>query len=292
MMKRRILIKLMGLGLIIPPLFWKTKNYMNTNQNTKELMPLLFIGHGSPLNAIDNNEFTQILSRLGQKLPRPRAILCISAHWMTRGSWITEMESPKTIHDFYGFPQELFNVQYPAPGSPELAQTIKKEIIDPNIHGDTIEWGLDHGTWSVLKHVYPNADIPILQLSLDMTKDSPYHFKLGEKIRFLREQGVLIVGSGDIVHNLKTMNRDKKAAPHPWAKEFDEWTLEKIKNKDFSPLVHDVMKHPGAAMSIPTWDHYYPLLYVLGASTNNDKLEVIYEGIHHSSISMTTFTLG
>lgn len=258
--------------------------------NEKNLMPVLFIGHGSPLNATQYNEFTKSLTSLGTRMPRPKAVLCISAHWMTKGTWVTGMQRPKTIHDFYGFPQELFNIQYPAPGNVELAQRIKEKIKNTKILNDEKEWGLDHGTWSVLRHLYPQADIPILQLSLDMSQDAEFHYKLGKELSFLRNEDVLIIGSGDIIHNLRTMNWDKNAPVHPWAQEFEDWVLENIKEKNFSALRNEVIKHPGALLSIPSWDHYFPLLYVLGATQNEDKFQMIYQGIEHSSISMTTFT--
>lgn len=262
------------------------------NNKKHSPMPSLFIGHGSPMNAIENNSFTQMLTALGKKLERPQAILCISAHWMTEGTWITQMERPKTIHDFYGFPQPLFDIQYPAPGSPDIAEAIHREIFTPHIHLDQEAWGLDHGTWSVLKHMYPEADIPVMQLSLYMGKSPEYHFQLGRELAKLRENGVLILGSGNIVHNLRKINWDKTAAPHDWAVEFDEWSKEKLLKRDFMALQNDFLKTEAGRLSVPTMDHYYPLLYVLGASSNKDEMKFEYEEIQNASISMRAFSFG
>lgn len=259
---------------------------------SSDRMPVLFLGHGSPMNAISENDFTKTLQQLGQNLPRPPAILAISAHWMTEGTWVTHMAQPKTIHDFGGFPQELFNVEYPAPGLPELAEQLHSQISKPEIFADDEKWGLDHGTWSVLRHLYPKADIPVIQLSLDLTKPAEFHFALGEQLRSLRDQGVLIVGSGNLVHNLQKINWDEKALPFPWALEFDEWAKEKINSRDFKALVQDATGSEAGRLSIPTPDHYYPLLYVLGASDTKDELQYIYEGFQNSSISMRCIGFG
>lgn len=256
------------------------------------LMPALFIGHGSPMNAVADNIFTQSLSSLGEKLERPEAILCISAHWMTEGTWITHMEKPKTIHDFYGFPQPLFDVQYPAAGRPDIAEAISKDISSTRIHLDNEAWGLDHGTWSVLKFLYPKADIPVLQLSLDMTQPPEYHFKLGQELAKLRERGVLILGSGNIVHNLRKINWDETAAPYDWATEFDESVKNKLIKRDFKALQNSELKTQAGQMAVPTMDHYYPLLYIIGASSAKDELKFEYEEIQNASISMRAFSFG
>ncbi len=263
----------------------------NSDSNIDNKMPTLFLGHGSPMNAIEDNDFTRALQILGQNLPRPRAILMISAHWETQGTWITGMEKPKTIHDFYGFPKALFDIQYPAPGLPKLANDLSREIAEPNISIDMEKWGLDHGTWSVLRHIFPNADIPILQLSIDRTKPMEYHFEMGKKLKYLRNQGVMIMGSGNIVHNLKAISWDVNAKPHDWAIEFDEWTKEKLESRDFNSLIHDPLKSSAGKLSIPTLEHYLPLLYVLGASDSKDTLRFNYEGIQNASASMRCFQL-
>jgi 4,5-DOPA dioxygenase extradiol len=208
-----------------------------TQKTFSGTMPLLFLGHGSPMNAIEVNAFTQTLSALKHKLPAPKGILVISAHWMTKGTWVTGMNNPETIHDFYGFPEELFNVQYHAPGNPELASQIARDIVIPEIQTDMDQWGLDHGTWSVLRHLYPEAKIPVLQLSLDMSKPYEFHFELGQKIRYLREQGILVIGSGNIVHNLKTIRWEPGAKPYDWAIEFDEWIKSALEKRDFQKIL-------------------------------------------------------
>lgn len=255
-------------------------------------MPVLFIGHGSPMNAVEKNDYTAMLENLGEALPRPHAILMISAHWMTRGTGVTHMKTPKTIHDFSGFPDELFAVQYPAPGSPELAEEIQRSISNPQILFDDDHWGFDHGAWAVLKHMYPKADIPVVQLSLDMTKPIEFHYEMGKKLRALREQGVLILGSGNIVHNLRRISWEPKAPIQSWAQEFDQWVKQKIDSRDFAALVHDATKSEAGKLSIPTPDHYYPLLYILGASLPDDKIKHVFEEIQNSSIAMRSIQFG
>ena len=259
---------------------------------TSPLMPTLFIGHGSPMNAISENTFTHAMQSLSSQIPQPRAILMVSAHWMTRGTWVTHMQNPKTIHDFFGFPQELFDIQYPAPGSPEIAHNIAQQISHPAIHLDDNEWGLDHGTWSVLKHIYPKAHIPVIQLSLDMTQGPSYHFELGQKLKELRQQGILIMGSGNIVHNLKRISWEDQAPAFDWALEFDEWVKQKAEARDFNPLVLQATSTEAGRLSIPTPDHYYPLLYILGAADKKDSLYFDIEGMQNASISMRSFRFG
>ncbi|HAR44313.1 MAG TPA: 4,5-DOPA dioxygenase extradiol [Bdellovibrionales bacterium] len=259
---------------------------------TSKRMPVLFIGHGSPVNAISDNPYTQRLRELGREIPKPQAILCISAHWMSEGSWITGMHNPKTIHDFYGFPKALFDIQYPAPGSPVTAAFIQKSVDDPKIRIDQEMWGIDHGTWSVLRHMYPKADIPVLQLSLYMEQPGDYHVKLGQQLRLLREQGVLIIGSGNIVHNLRQIRWEEDAQPYDWAVEFDEWSRDKILNRDIHSLARNYNQDFAGRISVPTPDHYYPLLYVLGASEERDVIRFEYEGIQNASISMRCLSFG
>lgn len=242
------------------------------------------------MNAIEETEFSKKLSTLGKTLPRPKAILCISAHWETSGTYVTSMPWPKTIHDFHGFPQALFDVEYAAPGDLELALRVKK-LIDKPVELDEKSWGLDHGAWSVLKHLYPKADVPVVQLSLDMTKPAKYHFELGKKLHQLRSEEVLIVGSGNIVHNLRTLIWDKNAKPHEWATQFDEEVKKHLIQKDYAPLMDELLQIPAGKLSVPTMDHYYPLLYVLGASDKNDVVKFEFEEIQLGSISMRTFLL-
>lgn len=256
----------------------------------KKSLPVLFLAHGSPMNAIADNSYSRALRALGQQLPRPRAILCISAHWMSKGSWVTAMARPKTIHDFGGFPQELFAIQYPAPGSPELAAEVRSLI--PTIQEDASEWGLDHGTWSVLRHLYPAADIPVVQLSLDMGEGPRSHFDLGKKLRPLRERGVLIMGSGNIVHNLRKISWSENAPVPAWASEFDEWAKERLDARDFHALVDDALQSEAGRLSVPTPDHYYPLLYALGAAEASDSVRHVTEGMQNASISMRSVQFG
>lgn len=258
----------------------------------KRRMPVLFIGHGSPMNAIADNNFTKTLNNLGKKLPRPEAILCVSAHWMTEGSWITHMKNPKTIHDFYGFPEALFNVQYPAPGAPDISSSIKGWISDPKIHLDNEMWGLDHGTWSVLRHLYPKADIPVMQLSLYMEQPPEYHYKLARELAKLRDKGILVIGSGNIVHNLRTIRWEENARPFEWAIEFDQWVKNKLNTRDFKSLYEDYHKTEAGRLSVPTPDHYFPFLYTLGAADRDEEMRTEYEEIQNGSISMRSVSFG
>lgn len=256
-------------------------------------MPVLFIGHGNPMNAIRDTPFTRALACLGSTLPHPRAVLCISAHWMTRrGTWITHMSDPRIIYDFYGFPQELFDVTYPAPGDPAIAARITRDSADPIIQSDHSAWGIDHGAWSVLKHMYPAADVPILQLSIDMTQGPEFHFALGQKLKYLRREGILLLGSGNVVHNLRQVDFAEDAQPFDWAVEFDAWLKQRLQDKDYNAILHDATASSAGKLSIPTPDHWYPLLYALGNSDKSDSLRFEYEGIENASISMRCLSLG
>ena len=253
------------------------------------LMPALFLGHGSPMNAIEDNVFSRSWQALGSSLPRPRAILCISAHWETLGVSVTASNSPDTIHDFYGFPKALFDVQYRAPGNRELAQKIV-DLLQPEIvHLDT-ERGLDHGAWSVLQPMYSAADIPVLQLSLDRTRNAQSHYALAKKLRPLREQGILIVGSGNIVHNLRVFDFNETRA-YDWANAFDQTVMNCISQKDHAALCDYSKFGPMAALSIPTAEHYLPLLYVLAQQQDNESLKFFNEEVM-SSISMRSLQIG
>lgn len=238
------------------------------------------------MNAIADNRYTRSLAALAASFPRPRAVLCVSAHWMTEGTWVTRMPAPKTIHDFYGFPDELFAVQYPAPGSPEVADLVRAHVPAPRILADEELWGLDHGAWAVLKHMYPQADIPVVQLSIYIEQPAEYHFELGRRLRGLREQGILIVGSGNIVHNLRRINFAGDARPHDWAVEFDAWVKAKLLERDFAALVTEAQASAAGQLSIPTPDHWYPFITVLGAAETSDTLAFVHESIDNASISM------
>lgn len=262
------------------------------SQKKSQKMPVLFIGHGSPMNAIAENNFTRTLNALGKRLPTPEAILCISAHWMTEGSWITRMDRPKTIHDFYGFPQPLFDVQYPASGRPDIADGIIQTIQGPKIHPDSEAWGLDHGTWSILKHMYPEANVPVIQLSLYLQQAPEYHIKLGQELAKLRERGIMIVSSGNIVHNLRTIRWEENAKAYDWAIEFDQWSKSMLEKRDLKALSKDFLSSQSGKLSVPSMDHYYPLLYTLGASDAKDELKFEYEEIQNGSISMRAVSFG
>ena len=268
------------------------REFICQDEQMNSRMPVLFIGHGSPMNAIDTNAYTQALNQLGKDLPRPQAVLCVSAHWMSEGTWITHMQQPKTIHDFYGFPQALFDVQYPAPGAPEIAEKIQAQIRDPKVHLDDEMWGLDHGTWAVLRHIYPDASIPVMQLSLYIEQPPEYHFKLGQELARLRDQGILIIGSGNIVHNLRQIKWEKDAKPFDWAVEFDQWTKQKLESRDFGALVNEATKSDSGKLSIPTPEHWYPLLYVIGASYTDEQMSFVYEELQNASISMRSVRFG
>lgn len=248
------------------------------------LLPVIFIGHGSPMNALADNNYTKALENLGKSFSKPKAIVCISAHWVTAGHFVTNNKSPKTIHDFYGFPQELFNVQYPAPGAPDLATTISKKISSVK---ESSDWGFDHGMWSVLKHLYKDANIPSLQISLDHQFNPKDHFQLGQELKFLRDEGILIIGSGNIVHNLRSFSMKSGAEPFPWATEFDEIVKSSLQEKNSTAILSLPTESPSLfSKSHPSPEHFAPLWVILGASDSHDKPTWIYEGIEHSSISM------
>ena len=250
-------------------------------------MPLLFVGHGSPMNAIVDNEFSRGWKEMGEQLPKPKAILCISAHWETNGTFVTIMEKPKTIHDFYGFPNVLFDVQYPANGSPELAKETKELIKKVEVGFDN-QWGLDHGSWSVLKHLYPDADIPVIELSIDHYKSPQWHYELAKEISSLRKKGVLILGSGNIVHNLSIMNWDDPYGIYDWAEEMNENMKMLITRNNHKDLVNYTSLGKSASLAIPTPEHYIPLLYILGLKEENEQIEFFNDKTVMGSISMTS----
>lgn len=256
------------------------------------MLPAVFFGHGNPMNAIMYNAYTEAWRRIGKEIPKPRAILAISAHWYGSGTGVTVSTAPRTIHDFGGFPQELYQVQYPAPGDPALARRVQQLLAPLAVNLDN-SWGLDHGTWSVLRHVYPAADIPIVQLSIDETKPASFHFEVGRQLAPLRGEGVLIVGSGNLVHNLHTYawgghSRD----PYDWAVRFESAARDMMLAGEHKPLIHYETLGPDAALSIPTPDHYLPLLYVLGAQQNGENVRFPVTGVDGGSISMLTVQIG
>lgn len=252
-------------------------------------MPVLFVGHGSPMNAIEDNEFSRGWVEAARALPRPKAILCISAHWETRGLGVTAMERPRTIHDFGGFPPELYAKQYPAPGSPWLAQRVGEVVQAAPVMPDQ-RWGLDHGTWSVLCRMYPAADIPVVQLSLDRSQGPDFHFQLGCELQALRDEGVLILGSGNVVHNLRLVVW--KGQPYDWAVEFDAQVRQWIVDGENDPLIHYEAQGRAAALSINSAEHYLPLLYVLGARSAGEPVSFFNEKLEAGSLSMRCIRVG
>jgi 4,5-DOPA dioxygenase extradiol len=256
---------------------------MSELPNQESTMPVMFAGHGSPMNAIEDNEFTRGWKAAAAKLPVPKAILCVSAHWETKGTQVTAMKMPPTIHDFGGFPEKLFQQQYPAPGSPDLAGEIKHLVKKTEIALDE-KWGLDHGTWSVLLPMFPKADIPVLQLSIDYTKDAKYHFELAKELAALRKKGVLIVGSGNIVHNLGMMQW--KDGAYDWTIEFDTKIKEAILKEDWESLINYRKFGRAADLSVPSNEHYLPLLYIAALKDSKDKTTFFNEKNTMGSISM------
>jgi 4,5-DOPA dioxygenase extradiol len=258
-----------------------------------EKMPVLFLGHGSPMNAIEENQFVANFRNLAKTLPKPNAILCISAHWFTNGTKVTAMEMPRTIHDFGGFPQELFDVQYPAEGSPELA-TLTQELLLPNSVELDHHWGLDHGAWSVIKHLYPDADIPVIQMSIDYTKSGQYHFDLAQKLSALRNKGILIVGSGNIIHNLRLVdfrNINTDNYGYDWAVEARADINDYLLDGNFQPLIEFEKQSKAFQLAIPTPDHYLPLIYTLGLKGKSEELSLFNDKLVGGSLSMTSIKI-
>lgn len=261
-----------------------------TSETIPGLMPAAFLGHGSPLNALASNRYTQAWRAFGRSVPTPRAILVISAHWFINATAVTAMPRPRTIHDFFGFPQQLFDVDYPAPGLPDLAEEIADVVKPTWVGADIDSWGIDHGTWSVLCHAFPKADIPVVQLSINAHKDFDYHLELGAKLGTLRERGVLIVGSGNIVHNLQGMNRSLASEGYDWARRFDEDA--KAYMLDSPTDIARMDAHAEFDKAVPTPDHFLPLLYLAGlAGTSGRAADVLVDGYAYGSLSMTAYTL-
>lgn len=258
------------------------------------IMPVLFIGHGSPMNGIEDNEFSDYWKKLGKEIPTPKAVLVVSAHWLSRGTRITAMDFPNTIHDFGGFPKALFEVQYPAPGDPELAVYTAKNIQSTQVELDH-EWGLDHGTWTVVRHMYPKADIPVLQLSIDYYQSPKYHYELAQELYQLRKKGVLIIGSGNMVHNLRMVAWDKLKEPeygYDWAIEMNEQFKKLIEEGDHKALIDYQKLGKAAQLAIPTPDHYIPLLYTMGLSSPQEEAKFFNDKAVGGSLTMTSVKWG
>ena len=268
---------------------------MTENLGTDDVkMPVLFIGHGSPMNGIEDTDFSRRWREMAREVPRPKAVLVVSAHWLTSGTHVTAMEQPKTIHDFGGFPQELFDVRYDAPGDPVLARETQKLITSTSVGLDH-DWGLDHGTWTVVRHMYPDADIPVLQLSIDYKQPPQYHYDLAAQLGALRRKGVLIIGSGNMVHNLRMVAWDRMSDPeygYDWALEMNETFKQKIASRDHRALVAYDSLGTSARLAIPTPDHYYPLLYTLGLQEKSDEVSFFNDRAVAGSLTMTSVRIG
>lgn len=293
-MNRKTFIKLAGLAPFLAGTSTLDRLYQSSKEWEKtEKMPVLFLGHGSPMNAIEENIFVQGFRSAARDIPDPKAILCISAHWYTRGTKVTAMEMPRTIHDFGGFPEELFQVQYPAPGSPQLAKETKSLMPQIEVELDH-QWGLDHGAWSVIKHMYPNADVPVIQLSIDYTKPPLYHYELAQCLTELRSKGVLIIGSGNIVHNLRRVDFSKinEDYGYDWALEARADVNQLMLDGNFAPLFDYDKRSRALQLSVPTPDHYLPLLYVLGLKDNKEPINLFNDRMVAGSISMTSVQIG
>ena len=258
--------------------------------NTAQRMPAIFFSHGSPMNILARNKYTETWRKLGASA-KPKAILAVSAHWFTRGTAVTAMEKPKTIHDFGGFPQALFDVQYPAPGAPQLAERVRALLAPVNVHLDQ-DWGLDHGTWSVLVHAYPGADVPVVQLSIDGTQPPEFHYQLGKHLAPLRDEGVLIAGSGNVVHNLRLMQRANSAPAYDWAVRFHEKVRAALATHDHQVLIDFASLGEDARLSVPTPEHYLPLLYIAALQEKGESMSFAVDGYEAGSLSMLTTVVG
>lgn len=293
-MERKIFIKSLALiPLTEAAMKLNDLNKIAASFNSTEQMPVLFLGHGSPMNAIEENEFVEGFRNISKNITKPNAILCISAHWETRGTYITAMEHPKTIHDFGGFPQALFDIQYPAPGSPQLAKETKAIIKKTEVGMDT-NWGLDHGCWSVVKHLYPNADVPVIQMSLDYYQNAQYHYDLAKELVSLRKKGVLIIGSGNMVHNLGMVAWDKMSTDnygYDWALEASAKMKSYILSNDHHSLINYKSQGREFDLAIPSPDHYLPLLYALALKEKNEKISLFNDKAIAGSITMTSLKI-
>ncbi len=292
-MDRKVFLKQIGVLAAMGSLssFKKVTDSMG-EQDVK--MPVLFIGHGSPMNGIENNEFSNYWQKLGKEMVTPKAVLVISAHWLTNGTHVTAMQQPKTIHDFGGFPQALFDVQYPAPGNPALAAETKKLITSTDVGLDH-DWGLDHGAWSVVKNMYPDANIPVLQFSIDYNKPASYHYNLAKELSALRKKGVLIMGSGNMIHNLRMVAWDKMEVPNygfDWAIEMHDLFKKKITAGDHQALINYESLSKSAKLAIPTPDHYFPLMYALGLQGKNEEPQYFNDKLVAGSLNMTSVMFG
>ncbi len=293
-MKRKDFLKTLALmPFISNAMKVNALNKLAENLNNTDKMPVLFVGHGSPMNAIEENEFVQGFRNIASEIPTPSAILCISAHWETRGTYVTAMNKPKTIHDFGGFPQALFNVQYPAPGNPKLAEEIKNLINNTNVGLDQ-NWGIDHGAWTVIRHMYPEANIPVLEMSLDYYMSPQSHYELASELASLRKKGVLIIGSGNIVHNLGAVDWrriNEVGYGYDWAREANDKAKELIINGNHKCLMNYRSLGSAFQKSIPTPEHYLPMIYTLGLQDKDDQVHFFNDKLIAGSLSMTSLKI-
>lgn len=294
MMDRKTFLKSLAiLPLTAAAMKLDVLNKLTEPMSNTAKMPVLFLGHGSPMNAIEENEFVTGFRNIAKGIPKPNAILCVSAHWETKGTFVTAMQNPPTIHDFGGFPKELFAVQYPAPGSPDLAKQTKSLITKTEVGLDE-KWGLDHGAWSVIKHLYPNADIPVIQMSIDYSQTPQYHYELAQQIKSLREKGVLVIGSGNIVHNLGKVDwkRLNETFGFDWAIEANEKMKKFILSGDHKQLINFRSQGKAFDLAIPTPEHYLPLLYSLALKEEKDEVSLFNDKAVAGSLTMTSVKIG
>jgi 4,5-DOPA dioxygenase extradiol len=293
-MKRTDFLKTLITGAVTMTGLSAFARFTDDLKEQDELMPVLFIGHGSPMNAIEDTEFSRRWRQLGKEIPVPKAVLVVSAHWLTKGTSITAMDHPKTIHDFGGFPKALFDVEYPAPGNPGVAKETQELIKMTNVGLDH-DWGLDHGAWSVVKHMYPDANIPVLQLSIDYSKPAEYHYELAKELKALRKKGVLVLGSGNMIHNLGMVAWDKMDVPNygfDWAIEMHEVFKNRITAGDHKALMNYKSLSKSALLAIPTPDHYYPLMYALALQGKNEEPVFFNDKLVAGSLNMTSVRFG
>lgn len=293
-MRRAVFIKTIITSAIGMTTLSAFRKFTDDLKEQEQLMPVLFVGHGSPMNGIEDSEFSRRWTQMAKEIPVPKAVLVVSAHWFTRGTRITAMDFPQTIHDFGGFPKELFEVQYPAPGNPALAKEAAGLLHSANVELDH-DWGLDHGTWTIVRHMYPDANIPVLQLSIDYSKGPQYHYDLAKELQALRRKGVLIIGSGNMVHNLRMVAWDKlndAEYGYDWAKNINEKFKSLILDGDHTPLINYSTLGKEAMLAIPTPEHYLPLLYTLGIKTGKDEVSFFNDKAVAGSLTMTSVKIG
>ena len=291
---RRNFIKTIATGVLGMTTLSAFKNFTSGLGEQGQVMPVLFIGHGSPMNGIEDTAFSRRWSQMAKEIPTPKAVLVVSAHWFTKGTKITAMDFPKTIHDFGGFPQELFDVQYPAPGNPVLAKETAELLHSAHVEFDH-DWGLDHGAWTIIRHMYPEANIPVLQLSIDYTKGPQYHYDLAKELNALRKKGVLIIGSGNMVHNLRMVAWDRLNDPeyaYDWTIQMNNKFKELIQAGDHKPLINYSSLGKEAMLAIPTPEHYLPLMYTLGLKSSKDDISFFNDKAVGGSLTMTSVKIG